>query len=58
VCVNDALVEAFRRGEFDYKNSPTLGLWEESHAILTFDISYLQLFSPPYPEAEKISSAV
>ena len=56
--MNDALVEAFRRGEFDYKNSPTLGLWEESHAILTFDISYLQLFSPPYPEAEKISSAV
>ena len=42
---NDALVvEAFRRGEFDYKkNSPTLGLWEESYATLTFDISYSQL---------------
>jgi len=53
VCENDALVEAFRRGEFDYqKILQHLSLWEESQAPpeseppiqeITFDPSYSQL---------------
>jgi len=54
LCVrDDALVEAFRRGEFDYqKILQHLSLWEESQAPpeseppiqeITFDPSYSQL---------------